>query len=46
MLNHGEVPLTYGFIFLFFAAHGAGPVSLDARLFSKAASGRNSYQWT
>jgi putative oxidoreductase len=46
MLNHGEVPLTYGFIFLFFAAHGAGPVSLDARLFSNTASGRDSYQPT
>jgi putative oxidoreductase len=33
ILNHGELPLTFGFIFLFFAAHGAGPVSLDARLF-------------
>jgi putative oxidoreductase len=34
ILNHGELPLTFGFIFLFFAAHGAGPVSLDARLFA------------
>lgn len=41
ILNHGEPPLLYGIVFLFFAAHGAGPVSLDARLFSQGASGRS-----
>jgi putative oxidoreductase len=43
ILNHGELPLAFGFVFLFFAAHGAGPVSLDARLFSQRAGGRGSY---
>ena len=27
--NHGELPLLYCFIWLFFAVHGAGPVSVD-----------------
>jgi putative oxidoreductase len=40
ILNHGELPLTFGFIFLFFAAHGSGPISLDARLFSRGAAAR------
>jgi putative oxidoreductase len=44
ILNHGELPLAFGFIFLFFAAHGAGPVSLDARFLSQTASGRTSYR--
>jgi putative oxidoreductase len=43
ILNHGELPLTFGFIFLFFAAHGAGPWSLDAGVFFQSSSGRNSY---
>ena len=30
--NHGEPAVLLCFIFLFFAAHGAGPWSLDARL--------------
>ena len=29
--NHGEAAVLLCFIFLFFAAHGAGPWSLDAR---------------
>ena len=29
--NHGELPLLYMLIFLFFLGHGAGPASLDAR---------------
>jgi putative oxidoreductase len=29
--NHGELPLLYMLIFLFFVGHGAGPASLDAR---------------
>jgi len=28
--NHGESAVLFCFIFLFFAAHGAGPLSLDA----------------
>jgi putative oxidoreductase len=28
--NHGELAALYSFVFLFFAAHGAGGVSLDA----------------
>ena len=34
--NHGEPAVMLCFIFLFFAAHGAGPWSLDARLGRKA----------
>ncbi len=30
--NHGELPLLYAFIWLFFAFHGAGPVSVDGWL--------------
>ena len=29
--NHGELPLLYMLVFLFFVGHGAGPASLDAR---------------
>jgi putative oxidoreductase len=29
--NHGELPVLFCFIFLFFAAHGAGSPSVDAR---------------
>ena len=35
--NHGEPAVLLCFIFLFFAAHGAGPWSLDARLGRKRA---------
>jgi putative oxidoreductase len=31
-INKGEPALIYCFLFLFIAAHGAGPLSLDARL--------------
>jgi putative oxidoreductase len=31
--NHGELAALYCFLWLFVAAHGAGPYSLDARLF-------------
>jgi putative oxidoreductase len=40
LLNHGELAFLYGIIFLFFAAHDAGPVSLDARWFARSASSR------
>ncbi len=30
--NGGELPLLFALIFLFFAGHGAGPVSVDAAL--------------
>jgi len=33
--NHGESAVLFCFIFLFFAAHGAGPWSLDAKLRQK-----------
>lgn len=33
--NRGEVPLLYSFIFLLFAAWGAGPASVDAWLASR-----------
>lgn len=46
ILNHGELPLVFGSIFLFFAAHGAGPVSLDARWFAGRASRQGSDQPT
>jgi putative oxidoreductase len=29
--NHGELPVLFCFIFLFFAAHGAGAFGVDAR---------------
>ena len=29
MQNGGELPLLYALVFLFFAGHGAGPLSLD-----------------
>ncbi len=32
IINHGEVPVLLCFIFLFFAAYGGGPHSLDALL--------------
>lgn len=32
ILNHGELPAAYCFIFLYIAAAGPGPWSLDARL--------------
>lgn len=34
-VNHGELAVLYCFIFLFIAAHGAGPVSLDGILFRR-----------
>lgn len=36
--NRGEVVLLYSFIWLFFASAGAGPFSLDARLFGRRAT--------
>jgi len=30
IVSHGELPALYAFLFLFIAAHGAGPLSLDA----------------
>ena len=30
IMNHGELAVLYCFIFLFLAAHGGGPVSVDA----------------
>jgi putative oxidoreductase len=33
--NHGEPAVLFCFIFLFFAAHGAGPWSLDAKVCKK-----------
>jgi putative oxidoreductase len=30
IMNRGEIVALYSFVFLFFAAHGAGPYSLDA----------------
>jgi putative oxidoreductase len=32
IVNHGEAAALYSFLFLFFAAHGAGAFSLDALL--------------
>ena len=34
--NGGEVPLLYMLVFPFFATHGAGPASLDARARGRA----------
>ena len=31
ILNHGELAVLYCFVFLFLAAHGRGPYSVDAR---------------
>lgn len=33
--NHGELAALYAFLFLFFAAHGAGSFSLDSLLFHR-----------
>ena len=38
-INHGELALIYCFLFLFIAAHGSGPASVDARV-GRGASGR------
>jgi putative oxidoreductase len=46
LLNHGELALLYGIIFLFFAAHGGGPVSLDAWRLARSASNRDSRSTT
>jgi putative oxidoreductase len=35
IVNHGEPAALYAFIFLFFAAHGAGALSLDSLLFHR-----------
>jgi putative oxidoreductase len=32
LLNHGELAALYSFVFLFIAAHGAGPYSVDAAI--------------
>ena len=32
LLNNGDAPVLYCFIFLYFAAAGAGPISLDAKM--------------
>ena len=32
IMNHGELPALYSFIFLYISAHGAGSVSIDAAL--------------
>jgi len=32
IMNHGESAALYSFIFLFFATHGAGPLSVDAAI--------------
>ncbi len=37
IINKGEPAILYCFIFLFFAAHGGGPWSLDALLFRRRA---------
>ena len=34
--NHGELAAVYSFVFLYFAAHGSGPWSVDQRLAGKA----------
>ena len=36
--NQGEIVALYSFVFLFFAAHGAGPYSLDAMLHRRRTS--------
>ena len=35
IMNHGELPVLFSFVFLYISAHGSGPLSLDAAL-SKA----------
>lgn len=32
IMNHGELPTVFSFIFLYISAHGAGPLSIDAAL--------------
>jgi len=32
LLNHGELALLYSFVFLFLAAHGGGPLSIDGSM--------------
>jgi putative oxidoreductase len=32
LLNHGELAVAYCFVFLFIAAHGSGPLSVDMLL--------------
>ena len=38
ILNHGETAVLFCFIFLFMAANGAGPWSVDAKLWRKRGS--------
>ncbi len=40
ILNHGELPALFSFIFLFFAVFGPGPISVDALLFRGEAARR------
>jgi putative oxidoreductase len=35
LVNHGELAVLYSFVFLFFAAHGGGPYSIDGGLRKK-----------
>ena len=37
VVNHGELAVVYCFVFLYLAAAGAGPLSLDALVWKKAA---------
>jgi putative oxidoreductase len=32
LLNHGELAALYSFVFLFLAAHGGGPLSIDGSM--------------
>ena len=32
LMNHGELPVLYSFLFLFLAAHGGGPYSFDGSM--------------
>jgi putative oxidoreductase len=38
IVNHGEAAVLYCFLFLYIAARGSGPFSLDAVLFKKGAT--------
>ena len=40
ILNHGELPALFSFIFLFFAVFGPGPISIDALIFRGTAAER------
>jgi putative oxidoreductase len=43
MLNHGELPVIFCFVFLFFAVYGGGPWSLDALLSRNGAARRDTH---